>query len=61
MENRRSVRGFSYFFVMEEGEVRKLGFDELSNTWNGGRREVVAYGRLQGCPRKFVAAGRLCG
>ena len=39
----------------------KLGFGELSNTWNGGLREVVEYGRLYGCPRKVVGAGRLCG
>ena len=32
-----------------------------SNTWSGGLREVVAYGRLHGCPRKFGAAGRLRG
>ena len=42
-------------------EVDKYGFDEVSNTWSGGLREVVAYGRLHGCPRKFVVAGRLCG
>ena len=39
----------------------KLGFDEVSNTWNGGLLEVVGTRRLHGCPRKFVVAGRLCG
>lgn len=38
---------------LEEGEVYwdKLGFGEVSNTWNGGLREVVAR-QTHICPTK---------